>query len=101
MHEVPRTIWQADLGEEPGSGLTVAVGPGGAVVVQLALSEARLRACSESWPPSCSMPPDAAVDLARELLRELRPDLARHLEVAERRAGIRVVNGNDLGGDVA
>lgn len=104
LHETERVIFELPL-DDPNAGASegfvVAIAPGGGVVFQLALHEQRLRAFSEERPPSCRMPADAAVALASELLRQLRPGLLEHLEVAERRAAMRVVsNGND-GGDAA
>jgi hypothetical protein len=44
-----------------------------------------------------SMPPEAAVELALEILRELAPDLARALEAHDRRRALHVVGGEPGG----
>jgi hypothetical protein len=72
MHEVPRLIFEADAGA--GDGFAVAIAQGGAVIVQLAYSDARLRTYSEQRPPTCTMPAAAAVEMACEILRQLAPD---------------------------
>ena len=89
MHEVPRLIFEADAGE--GDGFAVAVAPGGAVIVQLAFSDARLRTYSEARPPSVTLAPDAAIELAREILNQLDPGA---LAPATRPA-LRLVGGDD------
>jgi hypothetical protein len=94
IREVPRLLFSLPLsGPDAGEkeGLAVARAPGGEVVVQLALAEHRLRGFTEARPPSCSLPAEAAVALARALLAELRPDLAAALEAHERRRALRVV----------
>jgi hypothetical protein len=72
MHEVPRLIFEADAGD--GESFAVAIAPGGAVIVQLAFSDARLRTYSEARPPSVTLQSDAAIELAREILAQLAPN---------------------------
>lgn len=87
MHEVPRVIVALPLtepGATEGEAFVVAVGPGDAVTFQLAITDTRLRAFSEARPPTVTMPAAAAVELSREILRQLRPDLAGSMRSAER-----------------
>jgi hypothetical protein len=94
LREVHRVIFEAELDESQAGtteGFAVAIEPSGAVVFQIALSEARLRSYSEDRPPSCAMAPEAAVELAREILRQLAPgDLA-----PARRPVLRIVGSDD------
>jgi len=97
MHEAPRVIFMAPLGEanaDSDEGLIVAVGPGSAVSVQFAVSTTRLRSYTEERPPTITMPGEAAVELSKELLRQLAPSLAAGLRSAER-GRLRAVNGDD------
>lgn len=95
IHEVERLIFELPLnGGADGEGFACAIAPGGEDIVQLAFSESRLRTFSEARPPSCSMPADAAVELARGLLRQLAPDLAAKLD-AKGRPALRLVGGDD------
>lgn len=95
LSELPRVVFEADDGE--GGAFAVAIAPGDAVIVQFACSDARLRSYSEARPPSVSMPVDAAAEMAVEMLRQLRPGLVEQLEIAERRAAMRVVRGDGEG----
>lgn len=76
MHELPKVIFQLDLADadaREGDGLAVAIEPRGYVLIQFAVAEATLRGFSEDRPPSCRMEPDAAIELAREILKQLDP----------------------------
>lgn len=87
MREVPRVIVALPLAEQgasEGEAFVVAVGPGDAVTFQLAVTDTRLRSYTEERPPSVTMPASAAVELSREILRQLRPDLAASMRSAER-----------------
>jgi len=97
MREVPRVIATFPLtepGATEGEAFVVAVGPGDAVTFQLAITDTRLRAFSEDRPPSVTVEAAAAVELSREILRQLRPDLAATLRTAER-GRLRAVNDAD------
>jgi hypothetical protein len=87
IREVPRLIFELPL-DAPDAGdaegFALAIGPHGAVTVQLAFGDARLRTFSEACPPSCTMPCEAAIEMAREILAQLRPDLAAKLDATER-----------------
>ena len=98
MREVPRVLFSLPLsGPDAGSdeGLAVARLPGGAIAVQICVRETRLRGFTEARPPSVTMPADAAIELARCLLRALAPDLAAALVAHARRAALRLVGGDD------
>ena len=87
MHEVPRVIVALPLTEQgaaEGEAFVVAVGPGDAVTFQLAISTTRLRGFSEDRPPSVTVEAAAAVELSREIIRQLRPDLAASVRSDER-----------------
>jgi hypothetical protein len=95
--EAPRVIFMAPMGEpnaDSDEGLVVAIGPGDSVAFQLAVSDTRLRGYTEERPPTITMQAAAAVELSREILRQLRPDLAATLRTAER-GRLRAVNDAD------
>jgi hypothetical protein len=103
IREVPRVLFSAEVSDSAGQGLVVARMPSAEIAVQIVLGAEHLRRCTPERPPAVTMPPEAALDLARALLAELAPDLAAALEAHERRAGIRLVvgGGDDLGPEAA
>ena len=62
----------------------VAIAPGDRVVFQLAVTDTRMRGFSEAHPPTVSVEAAGAVELSREIIRQLAPALAAHLRSAER-----------------
>lgn len=97
MRIVPRVVFSLPCLASEGEALVVAIDAHDNVIVQFALRDRRLRTYSEDRPPSITMPAAAAVDLAREIFRQLRPDLAAALGAAERRPNLRLVGLDDPG----
>lgn len=94
VHEVPRVVFAA-IAQDDDEGLVVAIAPGDRVVFQIATTDARLREWSAEHPPTVTTNADAAVELCRELLRQLRPDLAKALRSGER-GRLRAVDGPEV-----
>lgn len=100
MKLVPRIVFEAPLDDDGREALVVAVAPGDGLLLQFALTDARLRASSAANPPTLRLDRDAAVALAREVLVQLAPNLAARLDARERPA-LRVVGNDDPGPEAA
>jgi hypothetical protein len=98
MRAVPRIVFTLPLGSSDAEALVVAVTPGGELCLQLCFEDSRLRGYSEQRPPTVTLDAEAAVEMAREILKQLAPDLAEKLS-AKGRPELRVVNNE--GGDAA
>jgi len=106
MREVPKTIIGFSFPRrdpsDPEEGLVFYVHPEtGALVCQLELTAEHFRAYSFERPLSIPIPPDAAVNLAHELLRAFAPDVADFLERAVVAASLRIVQGGPNGPEAA
>ncbi len=103
MDEAPLILLEALLAKGANDGLAEGLRIArhrGVLVVQVALTAERLRTFSWERPCSFQLPPEAAVRLAHDLLRQFAPEVAEALERLATSAQLRVIEGG-LGGDAA
>lgn len=98
MHEVPKILMAFAIPQRdstgPEEGLVFAVRPDtGDLVVQLAVTEERMRSFTFERPPSFPIPAQAALELAHEILRHYAPEVMDALERSAQRAKLSLVLG--------